>query len=266
MKSYEGYQGALITSKTTITTDPIVVESPLQININHEPFTVIMQTPGNEIELSIGLLYNEDVISSFSDDLQVSHKASNKDGYITEIDIECDENLLGSSYNNSRTLLSVSSCGICGKKELKDIEIIKSHQLDKTRIAPNDIHTMYKVMKSKQALFMATGGSHACGLFDLNFNVLSVMEDIGRHNAVDKAVGELLIANTLDKAKIMLVSGRISYEIVSKAFSAKTPILAAVSAPSSLAIDYAKELGITLIGFCRDDRMTCYSHPEAINL
>lgn len=266
MKSNDGYQGVLISNVSSKKTDQIVVESPLQININREPFTVIMQTPGNEIELSIGLLYNEDVINSFSDDLAVSHKETVKGGFITEIDIECNENLLGSSYNNSRTLLSVSSCGICGKKELKDIEIIKSHQLDKTRISPRDIHAMYELMKSKQALFKATGGSHACGLFDMNFNILSVMEDIGRHNAVDKAVGELLKTNTLDKAKIMLVSGRISYEIVSKAFSAKTPILVAVSAPSSLAIDYAKELGITLIGFCRDDRMTCYSHPEAINL
>ncbi len=266
MKPHEGYQGVLIEKELSKITDQIVIESPLQININGSPFTVIMQTPGNEIELCVGLLYNEDIINSYSEHLMFTNEVSDETKCISEINLECDDTKLGPAYNNSRTLLSVSSCGICGKKELKDIEIIKSHQLEKATITSKDIHSMYDVMRDQQTLFKETGGSHACGLFDLDHNMLSVMEDIGRHNAVDTAIGQLLMANTIAKAKIMLVSGRISYEIVSKAFSAKTPILVAVSAPSSLAIDYAKELGITLIGFCRNDRLTCYSHPEAINL
>jgi FdhD protein len=123
---------------------------------------------------------------------------------------------------------------------------------------------MYAKMNSFQETFKASGGSHAAAIFDKNQNLLSIQEDIGRHNTVDKTVGELLLKNTLKKANYLLVSGRVSYEIVSKAFLAKIPIIVAVSACSSLAVDFAKEFGICLIGFTRNHKMTVYSNPTFI--
>jgi FdhD protein len=121
-------------------------------------------------------------------------------------------------------------------------------------------------MNSLQHNFKQSGGTHAAAAFSIEGNLLFAMEDIGRHNAVDKVVGKLISSDKLDQAKIMTVSGRISYEIVIKCFKAKIPFLAAVSAPSSLGVDYAKELGITLFAFCRDKRATCYSNPERIRI
>ena len=120
-------------------------------------------------------------------------------------------------------------------------------------------------MNRHQHDFMQSGGTHAAALFDRRGNLIVAREDIGRHNAVDKAVGQLLLEGRLEQAKVMTVSGRISYEITIKAFRAGIPFLAAVSAPSSLAVDYAKEFGITLLGFCRDGRATCYSNPQRVN-
>ncbi len=117
-------------------------------------------------------------------------------------------------------------------------------------------------MNTFQYNFKQSGGTHAAALFNLKGELLCAMEDIGRHNAVDKAVGKLIMNNELDRAKILTVSGRISYEIIIKCFKANIPFLAAVSAPSSLAVDYAKELGITLFAFCRDNRATCYSNIQ----
>jgi len=117
-------------------------------------------------------------------------------------------------------------------------------------------------MNTFQFDFRESGGTHAAAVFTINGDLLSAMEDIGRHNAVDKAVGKLIANKQFKSAKIMTVSGRISYEIVIKCFKARIPFLAAVSAPSSLAVDYAKELGITLFAFCRDERATCYSNPQ----
>ena len=124
---------------------------------------------------------------------------------------------------------------------------------------------MFLKMNELQILFRDTGGSHACALFNINNELLTIKEDIGRHNAVDKSIGDLINKKELKKANYMLVSGRVSYEIVSKAFFAKIPIIIAVSACSSLAVDFAKEFGICLIGFSRNDKMTVYSNPQYIN-
>ena len=128
------------------------------------------------------------------------------------------------------------------------------------------LFSMFTQMEDLQPLYKETGGAHAVAAFTINGGLLSVKEDIGRHNAVDKVVGELLLSSSLSEAKVLLVSGRVSYEIISKAFMAKIPFLAAVSAPSSLAVDLAEELGITLLAFCREDRFTCYSNKENISL
>ena len=155
-------------------------------------------------------------------------------------------------------MLSVSSCGICGKRELGDLSI-KGDKLEGIDFSPSQIDILLSKMQQHQIGFYKSGGSHAAAVFDNTLKLMITREDIGRHNAVDKAVGFLLNNSELKTASFMLVSGRISYEIITKTFRAKIPVLIAVSAPSSLAVDFAKELGITLFGFCRNNKATRYS-------
>jgi len=242
--------------------DALTIEEALQININNKPFTVSLRTPGNDVELVRGLLHAEGVINNIDLIPEVSLKKENEKGIVTIVNVNILEEELGEGYTNSRSLLSVSSCGICGKTELGDLAFIGKTIDDNNKIDIGLIHNLFNKMNSFQFDFRKSGGTHAAAAFTLEGDLLCAMEDIGRHNAVDKIVGKLINDKKLNKAKIMTVSGRISYEIVIKCFKAKIPFLAAVSAPSSLAVDYAKELGITLFAFCRDERATCYSNPQ----
>lgn len=244
--------------------DHLTVEEAMAITINGENFTVTMRTPGDELELARGLLFSEDIYRDKNANPTVLETETNEMGYISKLHLQIDQDLLGNGYKNSRSLLSVSSCGICGKQEL--IDIVPEAQIDtgKLKIGLSEIRTMYSIMEQGQVQFEKSGGIHAAAIFNDEFELMSLKEDIGRHNAVDKAIGDLLINKDLKKAEFLLVSGRVSYEIITKAFAARIPFLAAVSAPSSLAVDYAKELGITLMGFCRENKFTVYSHPERI--
>jgi len=262
-KSHFIYDGILVSNgNQSKVSDGIVVEAALQININKESYTVVMRTPGHDFELIRGLLFAEDIYKGIKNlEFEIVEEKSN--GFsIININISKEE--LGKGYLNKRTLLSVSSCGICGKQELEDIELkgtaLKKEQLFSSQL----IEKMSLKMSSLQETFKHTGGSHAAAIFDKNYQLLSIKEDIGRHNAVDKAVGDLVHQDNLKQAYCMLVSGRVSYEIVSKAFIAKIGIIVAVSACSSLAIDYAKEFGICLIGFSRTNKMTIYANPTKI--
>lgn len=253
------YEGLSITKDSqSKVSDGIVVEAALQININSESYTVVMRTPGNDFELIRGLLYAEDIYKD-DENLQLEIIDEKPNGF-SIINAEIPKQKLGKGYLNKRTLLSVSSCGICGKQELKDIEL-SGDILKKTKIPSlENVKKMTSQLSKNQVVFEQTGGSHAAAIFDENFNLLSIKEDIGRHNALDKTIGELVNSNSLKKAKYILVSGRVSYEIVSKAFIAKIPTIIAVSACSSLAIDFAKEFGICLIGFSRKNKMTIYAN------
>ena len=245
-------------------TDPLTVEEALQIGINGKPFTLTMRTPGADEELIRGMLHCEAVLNDPHFHPEVVLRKENEQGIVTEVNLQVPEALLGIGYSNSRSLLSVSSCGICGKTELGQ-QGFEGPALEGTTRFPAAIFTeMFARMNQRQHDFNQSGGTHAAAIFDADGQLLVAREDIGRHNAVDKAVGRLLLDGRLSRACAMTVSGRISYEITIKAFKAGIPFLAAVSAPSSLAVDYAKELGITLLGFCREGRATCYSHPERI--
>ncbi len=230
----------------------ITEEKPLRILINEAPFTVTMRTPGMDIELVCGLLYNEDVIRSTTDLVIVITYGDTMD--IAEVSIP--EEMLKDGYMNARNFLSVSSCGVCGKTDLPDIQgkLDTASSLSQELILQGLEH-----MRKNQQVFSATGGCHAAAILDESGQITTIGEDIGRHNAVDKVIGSLLLSDELVDAATLLVSGRISYEIVIKCFRAKIPVLAAVSAPSSLAIDYAKELGITVFAFCRQTRLTRFS-------
>lgn len=257
------YQGLKVTTQQTeITEDFLVLEAPLQININKEPYTVVMRTPDNDFDLITGLLFAEDIYKKKKP--LIFNILEYKNNIISIIDISIAEPDLGKGYLNKRTLLSVSSCGICGKKELEHLAVKGSKLNAQMQLSSKEIFLMLKMMRQHQTTFNKTGGSHAAAIFDKNHNILVVKEDIGRHNAVDKVIGNLLITNTLDKAHYIVVSGRVSYEIVSKAFLAKIPIIIAVSACSSLAVDFAKEFGICLIGFTRANKLTIYSEIKHV--
>ena len=240
--------------------DVLVVEAPLQININSEAYTVVMRTPNDDVELIRGLLFAEDIYKNVINfETEVIEE---KEDFSAIINVKIPKENLG--YLNKRTLLSVSSCGICGKKELQDIQVSGKKIDVESSFSAQEIEGMYSKMKKSQVTFQNSGGSHAAAIFDKNQQLLTIKEDIGRHNAVDKTVGELLLKNQLKKANYLLVSGRVSYEIVSKAFIARVPIIIAVSACSSLAVDFAKEFGICLVGFSRGNKMTVYSNPSYI--
>ncbi|MBI3135202.1 MAG: formate dehydrogenase accessory sulfurtransferase FdhD [Bacteroidetes bacterium] len=242
--------------------DPLAVEQALQININNKSFTVVMQTPGAEKELVYGLLYGEDVLkkdSVFELELQ-----TNKSGFIELVNVHCDEQKLGKGYLSTRSLLSVSSCGICGKQELGDLNSGESSLAAGETFSIAALQKMQQHMFDQQTLFKETGGCHGVAAFDAGGKMLALFEDIGRHNALDKVVGKLLYDKTLDQASVISFSGRVSYEIVSKSFRAKIPVIIAVSATSSLAVDFAKEFGLTLVAFARGDQFTCYANPSRI--
>lgn len=237
--------------------DALVVEAALQININKEPYTVVMRTPGDDFELIRGLLYAEDIYQHTANPgFKVIEEREQE---FSIVNVSIPEKSLGKGYLNKRTLLSVSSCGICGKQKLEDIAVKGCKLANHSGFDFQKIEAMFSEMKQRQDTFTASGGSHAAALFDINYKLLTVKEDIGRHNAVDKVIGELLMKDSLKTANCMLVSGRVSYEIISKAFIANIPYVIAVSACSSLAVDFAKEFGIRLIGFSRGNKATLYS-------
>jgi len=259
-RHYEGKK--FDNNSSTKTLDALTVEEALQININDSPFTITMRTPGEDVSLVRGLLHSEGIINDATFIPDIVLKKENKNGIVTIVDVNIPNDKLGEGYANSRSLLSISSCGICGKTELGDLAFFGKTIDDKKKIEINLIDHLFEKMNIHQHDFKQSGGTHAAAAFSLDGTLLYSMEDIGRHNAVDKVVGKLIMQNKLDQSKIMTVSGRVSYEIVIKCFKSKTPFLAAVSAPSSLAVDYAKELGITLFAFTRNGRTTCYSNPQ----
>ena len=244
--------------------DDLTIEEALQIDINGSSFTITMRSPGEDRALVRGLLHSEAILTD-STYLPEIHLKKKEDSIITIASLEVPPAQLGEAYANSRSLLSVSSCGICGKTELDDLTTLGTKMKDEDRLDIKVLYDLFEKMGTLQYDFQASGGSHAAVAFDAQGEVLSAKEDIGRHNAVDKVIGELILNSRLRGANILTVSGRISYEIVVKCFKAGIPFLAAVSAPSSLAVDYSKELGITLLAFCRGERATCYANPYRIN-
>jgi FdhD protein len=190
--------------------------------------------------------------------------ARNAQGFITAMDVTIPDNLLQPGIAQQRNLLSVSSCGMCGKYEI-DLQlhgiVTKEVQLSATVIP-----AMFTEMAALQKIFAHTGGCHAASLCGQSGELLVCCEDIGRHNAVDKVIGSLLLSDRLDEAYCLLVSGRVSYEIVSKAHKANIPILCAVSAPSDMAVDCCRSCGITLLAFCRGSQYTIYTNSHRIRI
>lgn len=253
--TYEGkkYQG----KDARRVEDALTIEEALQITINNRPFTVTMRTPGADEALIRGLLYSEDVYRQAAP-LSINFRQKNAITTIAQIHLAKQQ--LGTGIQSTRSLLSVSSCGICGRQELDANSTFKEALTKPAQLAPQQLYQAFETMSQQQDDFLRSGGSHAAAAINAEGALLVLMEDIGRHNAVDKVIGALLQQEQLEQAVAILVSGRISYEIVSKVFCANIPILAAVSAPSSLAVEYAKQFGLTLLGFCRGQKATCYAN------
>ncbi len=257
------YNALRVAQQTEETEDVLSIEIPLEIRLNGEEFSTTMCSPQDAEALVRGLFYTEDLWRGEAEGLKI-RTFWDEERNVFCADAQLEPQLLGDGYQGSRKLLSVTSCGICGSPNWKP----RKGKPLQTQAPSSDttfIPELFQKMHEKQSDFKASGGSHAAAIFSKSGEFLSLGQDIGRHNATDKAIGLCLINKTLPSAAYLLVSGRVSYEIVAKAFAAKTPILAAVSAPSSLAVDFAEELGICLLGFCRDERYTIYSHPEHLN-
>lgn len=244
--------------------DILSVEIGLSISINNVPFTVTMQTPGQEKDLIRGLLFSESIYRDLAIHPEMKVTGFDPDGYINAINLTIPDHLILKDFAGTRNVMSASSCGLCGKTSFDEAEqalIINHDVLDPALVAH-----MFDQMSEKQKSFQQSGGTHAAGAFTLDGTMLSIREDIGRHNAVDKVIGDLIYNNLLGQVKCLTVSGRISFEIVSKAISAGIPYLASVSAPSTLAVDIAEQSGMTLMAFCRNNKLTVYSNTGGVRM
>ena len=258
MKQTAKYEGIKLSgTREERVNDEIALEFPLTIVVNDQVISITMQTPGCELSLARGLLFNEGICKERNSDWPFELKTDERTGFVTEVHFHLPDEWLNKSVLSQRSLLSVSSCGICGSTQLKfPVGEKVSHKLP---FNVEVVNQLFHQLEAQQNAFKASGGIHAAAIFNASLELIAFAEDIGRHNAVDKCVGIVLEKKTILSGKYLLVSGRVSFEIISKCFAAGIPYLCAVSAPSSLAIDFAKELGITLAGFCREGRMTIYS-------
>jgi FdhD protein len=251
--------------------DDIVAEEPLEIRAQGDTLAVTMRTPGADRELAIGFLFAEGVIGSRDDVGSVAHCGRpGEEGFGNVIDVTAAPGFLLDVDKLSATrrgTLTTSACGVCGRRSVDDvIDRCAPQKVVTAIIAAATMFEAIESLRSRQPNFARTGGVHAAAMHDLNGAVLATYEDIGRHNAVDKTVGKLILDGSLPKKApaLLVVSGRASFEVVQKASAAGVSVIASVSAASSLAVDLARASGITLCGFARGGSMTVYSHPERI--
>jgi FdhD protein len=226
---------------------------------------VTMRTPGGDFELAAGFLFTEGLIGSRDEIRRVSYceDLAPDEQHYNVVTVE----LTGAfdAERLKRNFYTTSSCGICGKATLEHVEVACARVAPGPEVSREVISRLPNELRRAQRVFDQTGGLHAAGLFAPTGKLLSLREDVGRHNAVDKVVGEALLAGDVPLAgRILFVSGRTSFEIVQKAGVAGIPVVAAVSAPTSLAVDAAERLGMTVVGFVRDERFNVYTHPDRI--
>ena len=254
--------------------DELVVEEPLEIRVEQQSLIVVMRTPGHDFELAAGFLYTESLITS-GDDIEII-------AYCDEEDSETESSVLSSLQNIvnvrlveeldfetqsgwQRNFHANASCGLCGKMTIESVRQQVSPLNSGFHVSQAVCYKLNDQLRKAQSVFERTGGLHAAGLFDEEGELLIIREDIGRHNAVDKVIGQALLADLVPLDRhILMVSGRASFEIVQKALFARIPIIVAVSAASTLAVDLAKEGNLTLVGFMRGQSMAVYSCPERI--
>jgi FdhD protein len=233
----------------------LAVEEPLEIRVDGRPIAVTMRTPGHDEELAVGFLRSEGIPAVTAG--STADLAANT----IEVDVEGDVDL----GRLERNFYTSSSCGVCGKGALEAVAVEAPRVEGDLRVPAAVVSGLPDSLRESQPTFAATGGLHATGLFDPDGELLCVREDVGRHNAMDKVIGRAFLDGLLPLAdKLLCVSGRLSFELVQKAAVAGCPVLVAVGAPSTLAVELARDRGITLCGFVRGGRVNVYSEPGRI--
>ncbi|WP_266391976.1 formate dehydrogenase accessory sulfurtransferase FdhD [Streptomyces canus] len=253
--------------------DTLVTEEPLEIRLNGKPLAITMRTPGDDFALAAGFLVSEGVLAHQSDLQNIVYCAgATADGSNTYnvVDVKTAFGVVIPDITLERNVYTTSSCGLCGKASLDAVRTTTRWPINDTpplRIDPDLLASLPDRLRAAQQVFDRTGGLHAAALFTEDGELLDIREDVGRHNAVDKLVGRALQNADLPLSRvILLVSGRASFELAQKAVMAGIPVLAAVSAPSSLAVDLAAETGLTLVGFLRGPSMNVYAGEHRLTL
>jgi FdhD protein len=250
--------------------DLLAVEEPLEIRVNGEPLTVTMRTPGDDIDLAAGFLFTEGLLTRLGDVREIRMCDEN----VAAVTVADDGGRLRARVDEvngfqpaARNFLTTSACGVCGKDSIEAIRVRSAFDVaaDPVRVSPAVLAGLPDRLRDAQRVFSRTGGLHAAGLFTPDGTLLVLREDVGRHNAVDKVAGWALRSGLVPlTGHVLLVSGRASFELAQKALMLGLPVLAAVSAPSSLAVSLAEEGGMTLIGFLRGAAMNVYAGPQRV--
>ena len=260
---------------TKIQQDMLAVEEPLEIRLGftenakftHRAISITMRTPENDFELAAGFLFTEGVLNSKNQISSIKH--CGKLGQIKNtIRLDLQPNVKINFKNLERNFYTTSSCGVCGKSSIEAIATgaCALAQKDFPKVSADIIHQLPEKLSKFQTVFAQTGGLHAAALFEVDGKLIDLKEDVGRHNAVDKLIGTQVLADNLPLSdKILFLSGRASFELVQKAVMAQIPIIAAVGAPSSLAVEAAEKFGVTLLGFVRENRFNVYTGIDRLN-
>lgn len=252
---------------TQLLEDSLAIEEPLEISIKKESeiettkVSVTMRTPGEDGFLALGFLFTEGILDKFTDVVSVGEFVEN------EVLITIRDRAKIDISQVDRNFYTTSSCGVCGKSSIESIKTISSFDIDSygLRVKKEVLYQMPDTLRSQQTVFNETGGIHAAALFNNEGALISYQEDVGRHNALDKLIGEAFSKGELPAYdKILLLSGRASFELIQKAGMAGIPVVASVGAPSSLAVELAEEQAMTLVGFLKQDRLNLYSRYERI--
>jgi FdhD protein len=244
--------------------DQVAVEAPIEVRLNGVPFSVIMRTPGEDRHLAFGFLFGEGLISSRTE-VERMDVVDDAD-IVNVVFVRARGDAVAAAIAERRQVTMNSSCGMCGRRSLESLSMSLARPAIDWTVSPDVVQQLPGRLRDAQSVFARTGGLHAAALFDREGRLDASAEDVGRHNAVDKLIGRALDEGRLPlNASLLCVSGRTSFEIVQKAWRAGIALIAAVSAPSSLAINLAAEANITLLGFVRDGRFNIYTHPARID-
>ena len=245
--------------------DKVVMEEPLEIFIDDQPYYVTMRLPGEELPLAVGLCHSEGVIDSIDDTLSVNYCQDIASNRINVYLSPARKELAAAKLKQKRST-AYSSCGICGKEIVEDIAVSLRSIVATISVEFAFLAQLQEKVRESQQLFSATGGTHGAAIFDRAGALLAFSEDVGRHNALDKAIGKVLFSRKEKEASICILSSRLSYEMVQKAARLGIEVLAGASAPTKLAIDLAQSVNLTLIGFLRKGRCNIYTSPDRIAL